>query len=189
MKMCYTGIGSRETPRAILQHMTDWGYILADRDLTLRSGKAAGADEAFQLGVEYAVDSLAYKGGADHLCEIYTPWENFTNKKLSNRWDITPNAAVMSECLKIASKFHPAWGKCRNGAKKLHGRNVCQVLGLNLYTPSKFVLYYAQEDSKGNVKGGTATAVNIARSHNIPTINMLHSDWEDLLVEEVENLC
>ena len=46
----YTGIGSRETPTAILDLMIAIGGVLAQRGFTLRSGGADGADDAFEQG-------------------------------------------------------------------------------------------------------------------------------------------
>lgn len=169
----YTGIGSRDTPPEIQTEMTALAKTLAEKGYTLRSGKADGADKAFQTGAESAKSKNL---------EIYIPWKGFENKSsVSNRFDIVPN--LMNElCYDIASMFHPAWGRCSAGAKKLHGRNVCQVLGDKLDSKTNFVIYWALE--KNNiVRGGTATAVSIARHYRIPTINMYFDNWRDILAE------
>lgn len=180
MNKTYTGIGSRSTPPEILHKMNDLAHYFASKGYMLRSGKAGGADEAFQLGVQrYCLNN---NRSIDlRLAEIYIPWYNFKNPNLIDDWDIVP--PNMKECQEIAATLHPAWGKCSQGAKKLHARNVCQVLGYDLNTPSDFVIFYAPEDKNGNVKGGTATAVKLARQHNIPCVNMLHEDWKIRLRE------
>lgn len=178
----YTGIGSRNVPEHIAESMKEVAYRLASKGYILRSGKAGGSDEAFQLGVQ---KYISYKVTEDirldiaSIVEIYIPWKGFDNNCLWDDWDIVPSK--MNECMKIASEIHPAWDKCSFGAKKLHARNICQLFGDSLDIPSDFVLFYAKESKNGNVSGGTATAVNLARKHNIPTINMYFDDWEDKL--------
>lgn len=72
------------------------------------------------------------------------------------------------ESEKIAEAVHPAWHNCSSFAKKLHGRNVFQVLGRDMNDPVDFLICYTEN---GIVKGGTATAINIAINHNIPVFN------------------
>ena len=69
------------------------------------------------------------------------------------------------------------------GAKALHTRNVYQVLGLDLNTPSEFVVCYADVDKHNNVIGGTATAVNIAKEVGIPVYNISVKEQLDALVD------
>ena len=166
--MIYTGIGSRKTPPSILNEMELIARMLAEKGYTLRSGKADGADKAFQKGAERVSGSVI---------EIYVPWKGFdqNNQVVSDRYDIVPTF-INDLCPDIASTFHPNWGYCSPAAKKLHSRNVCQVLGDDLKTPSDFVLFYAEEKN-GKVRGGTATAVAIARFYKITTINMYLDDW------------
>lgn len=184
--MIYTGSGSRETPPQIQSIMQDMAYYLVYQGWTLRSGKADGADMSFLKGVVRSVINKNYKGDIDKLSETYIPWVGFNKvNDIYDQWDIIPSD--IGRCSEIAKQIHPAWDKCSRGAKLLHSRNVCQILGDTLDKPSKFVLYYAQEDSKGDVKGGTATAVNLARDYDIPTINMLHNNWKDKLKRLLEN--
>jgi len=170
--MHYTGIGSRKTPAHIMDDIRAVAKELATAGYTLRSGKADGADKAFQQGAESFPNSTL---------EIYIPWKGFEKEcgVVSDTHDIVPTF-INDLCPDIASTFHPNWGYCSAGAKKLHSRNVCQVLGDDLKTPSDFVLFYAEEKN-GKVKGGTAMAVSIARFYSIPTINMFDSDWRSKL--------
>lgn len=164
----YTGIGSRETPTHILNRMTKLGSWFSELDWVLRSGGADGADRAFERGVRLGKQ-----------CDIYIPWEGFAkhsaNPMIATNFDTYKNAE------EIASTIHPAWDKCSKGAKALHTRNVYQVLGHDLKTPSKFVVFYAKETKSGEVSGGTRTAVELARQNDIPCVNMLHEDWMDKL--------
>ena len=169
----YTGIGSRETPDYIYSLMQALACNLAGKGYTLRSGKAKGADTAFQQGVQ---DYITQREISTCNCEIYIPWNGFEGGEgLWNAWDI---ADWPTEAYNMAAKIHPAWDKCSRGAEALHARNICQVLGMDLNTPSKFVVFYAKEYN-GIVKGGTATAVNLARSRNIPTFNLYFDETYD----------
>jgi hypothetical protein len=150
----YTGIGSRKTPRPILTLMEKLGEQFAKRGLTLRSGGAPGADSAFEKGCD------AQNGKK----EIFIPWKNF-NKNSSNLTNPIQGA------YELAKEIHPNWLKCSKASQKLHARNIHQVLGKDLKTPTSFIIYWA-EIKNGQIKGGTATAVNLAKKLNIQSFNL-----------------
>lgn len=162
MSKVYTGIGSRKTPLDIQQLMEAYANHLAVNGWTLRSGGAEGADQAFQRGVH---------GGPK---EIYVPWDGFNNftHDPANGFFATKRFSNWVEAQKIASNNHPAWHKCGDGVRTLHTRNVYQVLGRDLDSPTHMVVYYSEVNSKGNPKGGTAMAVNIAKQCGVPTCNL-----------------
>lgn len=58
--------------------------------------------------------------------------------------------------------------------QRAHTRNVFQVLGADLRSPSSFLVCWAPWDprSAGDVTGGTRTAVRLARSFGIPVFNL-----------------
>ena len=151
----YAGIGARDTPPHILATMRTCGRILAERGLTLRSGGADGADTAFDDGVA--------KGG---LREIYLPWAGF-NKVVGG---MPPScASITAEAKRIAAAAHPAWDRCSDAAKKMHARNVHQVLGAQLDDPSAMIICFTKD---GLASGGTGQAIRIAELHGIPVINL-----------------
>lgn len=81
------------------------------------------------------------------------------------------------EALLLASKFHPKWNSLSDYVKKLHGRNAFQVLGINLNTPSKFVICWTPDGcishKQRSIKtGGTGTAISIADYYKIPIYNL-----------------
>jgi len=181
--MYYTGIGSRETPSEVLGIMEDAALRLATIGWVLRSGKAAGADAAFQLGVQaYCRKHGIGESSALGKAEIYTPWKSFGTPGLLDWWDINleylnklmPNQ--IEERNRLLSEIHPNYAALENkrGPFALHSRNMHQVLGANILDPrpSKFCLYFAKEDKDGNPKGGTATAVNLAKRHSVRTLNL-----------------
>lgn len=149
----YTGIGSRETPLEILGLMATIGLRLADHRYTLRSGGADGADSAFARGC----------ASGNGRSEIYLPWVGFNSVQTG----IVPTE--WGPALALAEQFHPAWDRCSSGARKLHARNGFQVLGLDLATPSRFVMCWTRGGLGG---GGTGQAIRIARSKNIPVYDL-----------------
>lgn len=135
----------------------------------MRSGKAHSADLAFQRGLE-----LAYFETKQGKGEVYLPFENW-HREYCSLWDIyvrSPNST--SKALSIVSKIHGDWSKVKAIYRPYHIRNVFQVMGPRAADDelSSFVLFWAPEVD-GVVSGGTATAVHLARSLNIPTFNML----------------
>ena len=114
--------------------------ILEGFGFILRSGGAEGADIAFERG---ARDSR--------------------NKEIFYAGDSTTQAE------KIAEKIHPNWAACTPLARKLHGRNVFQVLGKDLISPSEFLICWTKDAEK---VGGTRTAIVLAESYRIPVFNL-----------------
>ena len=157
----YAGIGSRETPDLILRTMTELAKRLANKGYTLRSGGAPGADAAFEQGCDEVLGSK----------EIYLPWKDCFNNKSKLYW-----SAYEEEARVIASETHPAWKTLGENVRKLHTRNVYQVLGEDLRTPSDFVLCWT---INGELKGGTAQALRIAIKHRIPIYNLGSTDGLD----------
>ena len=157
----YAGIGSRETPIDILHLFKKVAYYLSQKEFILRSGGAKGADKAFEVGCDN------FNGQK----EIYLPWPYFEGSD-SNLIVKDPKAFEISE------KFHPYWHNLSQRAKKLQARNSHQVLGLDLNTPSKFIICWTKN---GKGSGGTGQAIRIAKVFNIPIFDA--GSWND--IEEV----
>lgn len=158
----YTGIGSRETPPTILWFMEEISFRLCKKGYHLRTGGATGADSAFIKGVE--IDNNNPK------MTIYIPRSPF-----NGHYSIDPAVTVIGECPiaeEEAQKVHPAWGNCNYFTRLLHTRNVYQVLGDDLQTPSRCVICYAEPIANTKrFEGGINTALQIAMNHNIPIFN------------------
>lgn len=153
MNLYYCGIGSRKTPDYIQKQMVSIGKKLGNKGWTLRSGGAVGADSAFETGCDQV------KGKK----EIFLPWSGFNNN--------TSNLCTPSEeAMELASQFHPAWSKCSQGVRKLHARNMHQILGEDLEKPVKFVVCWTLRS------GGTQQALRVAYAYNIPVYNL--ASWE-----------
>lgn len=157
----YTGIGSRKTPILYLAEMRNIAEDLAGRGCTLRSGGAAGADSAFEQGC------------GNGRKEIYLPWRGF-NKNSSKLWFNRFPYEICQEAYKQARLVHPAWDRLSTPVKTLHARNVLQVMGKDLQTPSEFVVCWTPN---GACMGGTATAIKLAQKYDIRVINLALEDF------------
>ena len=164
MNKIYTGIGARLTPPDTLKTMREIAKFLAKKGWTLRSGGADGADSAFEKGS----DEEAGKK------EIFLPWKGFNNNPSQLLW---PQAAW-----KIAEEIHPEWDKCSVNAKCLHSRNVPQVVGYELDKPSDFLICWTEN---GEEKGGTRTAIMLAKKYKVKIFNL----GEDKALDKFRKFC
>ena len=147
----YAGIGSRETPPAILRLMTSTAMRLERYGLVLRSGGARGADQAFERGVVSAK-------------QIFTP----DNTRGGNTW---------ARATELARQVHPAWNRCSSYARDLHTRNGFQVLGESLREPSSFVVCWTKD---GQATGGTGQALRLANFYGIGIYNLHDNNVRDM---------
>jgi len=159
----YTGIGSRAAPQWVLESFSSLARQLELDGWILRSGGADGADSAFESGIEL------------NAKEIYLPWPGF-----NGRAGLIPDRFAWSEAERIASNVHPAWAYLKPAVRKLHARNVFQVLGADLATPSAFVLCWTPDGAESEKQcsqktGGTGTAIALASRHGIPVLNFANA--------------
>lgn len=167
--LAYTGIGSRKTPPAVIQLMQGIARRLAARGFVLRSGAADGADLAFETGAENGPK------------EIYLPWRGFNGSR-------SPlfNLDNLNEAAEIAATIHPAWHRLKPSVQGLHARNVYQVLGQDLVSPSQFVVCWTPdgaqtEQERSAETGGTGTAIALAHRRGVPVINLARDGAMDRL--------
>lgn len=163
MSRYYAGVGSRETPPHMLRFITRLAQILSDESYTLRSGHAEGADWAFEQG-------------AGTCSDIFLPWPTFGADRL-----------VLGKCYtdplpwteQFARQYHPRWQGMKPSVRKLHMRNVHQVLGRAFNdVRSSFVLCWTRN---GSGDGGTGQAIRIANAYSIPVFDLgLESVYSDL---------
>lgn len=186
----YAGIGSRETPKHILTVMDHIARYLFTEGWTLRSGGANGADIAFGKAVEEEIIKAGKEDTFIKHMEIYLPWRGFNN----NPSPLHPARIPFSEQeIEISSRMHPAWSKCSPSARLMHQRNLRQIIGCEAVNgptvvPVKFVVCWTPG---GKLAGGTAQAIRIAESCNIPVINFGKATTNqelEALVLEVDKL-
>lgn len=166
MRHYYTGVGSRSTPPQILKVMTRFAQIMADKDIWLHSGGAEGADQAFEAGASYKK-------------WIFIPWDGF-----NGYGDTALKLGVVAdsqEMTMIAMRSHPHWMRLSAGARKLHTRNVAQILGLDMKGKPELLICWTPDGCIGKASrtvesGGTATAIIIAEEHNVPILNLRRKD-------------
>lgn len=168
----FTLVGSRQTSqdsqiilRELSKQLLKLGYIG-------RSGAAKGADECLEVA--------SFVTGIPNV-EIYLPWGGFQERVADDIHYINAQTLSNYEQARIlAAQIHGGFRYCSFGAKSLHTRNVYQVLGRDLSTPSDLVVCCAPPDTSGKgVIGGTRTAVKLAKNLNIPTLNVYGLCEED----------
>lgn len=164
MTRYYTGVGSRSTPPTMIEAIVQVAGFLADQGYVLRSGAANGADTFWEMG-------CARAGGP---CEIYLPWAGFKGHDSLLVLD-TFSVELQSKALRLAKSVHPAWNRLSPAGKKLHMRNVFQVLGRDLATPSERLVCWTPN---GATMGGTATAIRLAEMHRIPVTNLAREEFK-----------
>ena len=155
----YAGIGSRQTPQAVLETMERIGRAMARHGWTLRSGAAVGADTAFEAGAEQ-------ERGAR---EIWLPWPGFNDRAADGA---TTRVGVSSQANRdLARQSHPAWHVLRDAVQKLMVRSVHQVLGPEpgSSSPSDMVICWTPD---GEGEGGTGMAIRLADRHGIPVVDL-----------------
>lgn len=164
MKQYYTGVGTRQLPKELEERVVYFAEGMVNSGFTLRSGGADGNDSIHEKVY------LQHKGNK----EIYLPWNGFNGRyhnpaegyfSIGNQYKLIQEAAI------IAMRHISHWDNLTQGAKKLHTRNVLQVLGADLNTPSEILVYCT---ANGVLTGGTRTAVTIAKAFGIPTLDLFH---------------
>lgn len=176
------GIGSRKTPPEALTLIRALAARLRERGHWLRTGGAAGADQA-------------WAEGAGDRALIYRPWPGYRDK------DHPPQARLLTiggdglpvsipaadAALASVERFHPAPHRLSSRARKLHQRNYLIVFGARPQPrPVDLLVFWAPETASG-VQGGTGQAVRIARHAGIPCLN-LKSASAKALAEVLEAL-
>lgn len=163
----YTGVGSRDVSEEEWDTMVGIAEWLA-KSFKLRSGKAEGSDSAFEYGVSIS--------GFPSNKEIYIPWPKFEGNQIPGEKICLdrPDSVNYAFSRKYAKEIHPAWEKLSVGARRLHQRNIHQVLGRDLAVPvpSTFLLACADSDKNGDPKGGTRTAWMLAKRFDVPCLNI-----------------
>lgn len=170
--MYYTGVGSRKTYDSVNQLLGNVAKELANRGIILRSGGARGSDTAFHNG--------SLKSFENQMPEIYIPKNGYNGlykspharSSVYSLNDIDPELVAIAT--EIAARIHPKWSRCDEYARLLHIRNIFQVLGLDLKSPSQFLVCWASytDNRKFTPEGGTRTAWKVAVENDLPCFNL-----------------
>ncbi len=155
----YAGIGSRETPREAGVLIQEIAVRLNDCGFTMRSGGADGADTYFEMAAKRT--------------EIFLPWKGFNKRPPSDLNDIDGMCKYFDsptdEAIAFAKEHISGFSYRKQGGQKLLARNMHQVLGEDLNTPVDFVICWTLGAKK---TGGTAHAIRLAESMDIPVFNL-----------------
>ena len=153
--MIITGIGSRQTPDYICDMFTEIGELIRINYHYCRSGGADGADYAFE------------KGARDR-CIVYLPWKGFNKQRGPLGKEYPFDKKLREDVLKIIYRHQPYAENLNSPVKRIKSRNVYQVLGTDLQTPSDLVVCWTPEAA---ITGGTGLAIQIAQENGIEVIN------------------
>lgn len=160
----YAGIGSRNAHSVILDMCRHLGRMMAILGYTLRTGAADGCDAAFMAGANQVDPSLV---------EVFTPWAGFGDEYIveGNAVYTQPSIAAALIAQDVWESRGRFWGSISHGVQKLMARNTHQILGQNLATSpeSDFVICWTEN---GKNLGGTAQGLALARSRQIPIVNI-----------------
>ena len=155
--MLITGVGSRKTPANVLEAFEKFARTASrgPYGAWFRSGHADGADYAFEKG-------------AGDKCIVYLPWDSF-NCQLPILGRGMALNIVDEDALRIVEEHEPYAARCSNGVKLLKCRNVFQVMGRDMCKMSDLLVCWTPN---GDASGGTGLAIKLARSNNIPVIDV-----------------
>lgn len=142
----YAGIGSRKTPDDILYIMKEFARRMAREWWVLRSGGAAGADQAFETGCDMAPGKKEIFKSGDAADWSY------------------------EEAVEHIPENRPPFNLWKPYTRGLIARNMMQILGPKGDDPVKFVICWTPADIKDG--GGTGYAIRCAVSRKIPVYNL-----------------
>jgi len=166
----YTGIGSRTVPSDIRTLMTNIAEYKSKHGWCLRSGAAHGSDLAFQVGAS--------------IREIYLPWDYFNSfTHTMHGFYVVPNT---KEADQLARDYHPNWDALSKASKQLMTRNVYQVLGWDLNTPSLEIICWTEDAATTTTSantGGTGQALRIGIANGIPIYNLANEQTRQMWID------
>lgn len=166
-----TIVGSRETPPEILSFIAKLSRALQEKAcIRVRTGDAKGADAA---AASCGLDLEMWKAlhADDPNCEGDYAYE-------------------------LAAKYHPYLHRCNAYVKKLHARNVFQVLGAKPQSnpdPSVALMCWTPDGcethtTRNRNTGGTGTAISIADKYDVPVFNLKNPNRINEFYDHLENL-
>lgn len=180
-----TIIGTRkDIPSHVEQLFVELIRHYNTKNYLVRSGAAKGVDS---YAIKYATNVISY------LPKDY--FNGYSPKNDTQTHKFIPlsllNTTIVKTAYHIATLAHSDWSrvlgiqdkKIREFAILAHTRNVFQVLGHDLKTPSNAVIAYSRLDKQGNPTGGTATAINIAKMYDIKVFNLADEATYNMLAK------
>lgn len=178
----WCGVGSREvTPEVVV--LQEWiGHCMALLGGVLCTGDAIGSDTNFFVGY-----NRGRKSKMPPAQIYYTRKKNQRNLEHDARmgqheFEMYPEVCHMAQ--DMAYEARGSFEGLFPSGIALHSRNALQVMSETLDNPRRMTIYYARPVGKrGNVSGGTNTAVKISRKNKIPTVNLYVEEQRIKFVE------
>ena len=167
-KKYITIVGSRQTPDSVIAQSVTLLNQYVGQGYIARSGNAEGFD--------LLVSCYAIPGQR----EIYLPYKDFNLQYLGSSYNdaYVPNATWPNyqRAKELMQQYHPLKDKVPEKALPYLIRDVYQVLGLDLDTPSEKVICWTPDGAQTAKEctketGGTAMAIRIADAYGIPVEN------------------
>lgn len=176
----YTGIGAIDTPTDVLNLMVSIGKYFANKNYTLRSGGARGADQAFE------------RGCGNGPKEIYLPFPNYegNDSSLFMTYDIFRKIAALKVWSKLKASLNEENPRINldslpKDTQYRYARDVQQILGADFHSPSEKVIYWVPKDAKE----GTRITLFIAQHMGVPLENLADTKtyfyWKDIIEKNI----
>ncbi len=181
MQRYWTGVGSSTTPPDVQQTQTKIGECLARAGLILLSGGAVGSDSAFERGV--GDKHLIFYGNTRHkTLHGYASIPRGAGRVLIEDGPLAQRAEQIVQ--HVLEPDH--WRNITRNpfVRNLIRRNVFQVLGPQLNTPTEFLVCWAKPEGD-SIHGGTKSAYELARLLGIPTYNLIDGNDRARLSEHI----
>ena len=169
-KKYVTFVGSRQTPSAIITQATKILFDYLRRGYVIRSGNATG------------LDSIVTTYCSEKEREIYLPYEDFNYKQFGKSMNnaFIPNREHWSnyqQAVEMVYQYHPLHNRVPEEHMKYLARDIYQVLGVDLKTPSEKVVCWTPDGAETAAEctrqtGGTGMAIRIANAFGIPVVNL-----------------
>lgn len=171
-------IGSRKTPATLCEALEEIAVEFLCHGCFGVSGGADGPDMSLTRAIQRMITDTGLPGAT--FGTIWLPDERFNGLRHGDLGGACRNAGrertFVNKAAGLARDVHGGWHNLSKFARKLHARNVYQILGPEIDAPVDYVICAAETTRSGNVKGGTATAVKIATLYGIPIINISQPD-------------
>ena len=163
----YAGIGSRQTPAAVLAAIEVAAARFAGQGWVLRTGMSPGADQAFYRGAR----------AARGLVELYLPWPDFEAEARLEGEDgrVRVLGRASEQAHELAARHHPGWDALRAPARALLARDAHQLLGADLHAPVRLVVCWTADGSLDGAalwSDGTGQSLRIAARRGIAVLNL-----------------
>jgi hypothetical protein len=137
----WTGVGSQKTPPQVGQVMTRLSAYFETLRFVLRTGGASGADTYFYNGLNRK---------NDNTLQMFHPWKGFSSSGSDDHYRAH---YPQNKAFEMMEEIHPKPRLLTQAGRKLHARNIHQVLGPDLDHPIKSAFLVCWTPGGGGCRG------------------------------------